>query len=102
MAGAARISRETLFKKLDRGFLRREFSPREEHDNRADDRQEKAGRMKKRAVLGLREYAGNQPTHNGTANADDRSHPKPKMSDRHKPLGDHPNNEPNDNGPDNM
>jgi hypothetical protein len=114
MAGAARISSQTVFsggsasglthfrENLD--FLcRREVNEGEENENGADNRQEKTGGMKQRAIRGPGENAGDQSAHDGTTNADEGRDPKSHVADLwHEPVGNETDNKADKNRPDNV
>jgi hypothetical protein len=56
--------------------------------------------MKKRAILGLGEDAGDKSAHDGTANADERRGPKPHVADLwHEPTSDETDNKADENRP---
>ncbi len=81
----------------------REFGEGKKQDDGADDRQQKTGRVKKSAIFGSGENAGDQTAHDRAANADEGRHPEPHVpGSRNEPLGDQANNKANDNGPDNV
>jgi hypothetical protein len=94
MARAARISSQTTW--LSRGKM----AVGEKHDHGAYDRQEKAGGMKKRAILGPRENTGDKSTHNGTADADQGRRKKPQvLISWHQGAGDESDNKSDEYGP---
>jgi hypothetical protein len=90
MAGTARISSETVFDLRRRS---REMGEGDEHQNGPDDRQEKASRVEKGAILWGGKNTGNQSPDHRTRNSDECGHPKAQVfSSRNK----HARNKTND------